>query len=477
VLVLSVKGKGMVLPFLPLALSTDTQHSLRRFMYSIFHLIRIIAIITFSGVLFSKKRRGARLKKALKTLGPSFIKLGQTLSVRADIVGEEIAEALTDLQDNIPPFSSKKARKIIEKELGKPIEQLFAGFEKHAIAAASIAQVHKAVLPDGNAVAVKILRPNVEKAFARDIKLFYLIARILNSFKKAKRLRLVAVVKVFEDSVKKELDLRLEAASASELKENCVKDAGIYIPKVYWRLTSQRILVTQWIDGIAVNDREALINAGHDLEKITAKLSVSFLNQSFRDGFFHADIHPGNLFVNAAGDIVPVDFGIMGRLDKQTRIYVAEILRGFLTGDYRHVAKVHFYAGYVPKHKSEEDFMLACRAIGEPIMGLPASQVSIAKLLAMLFKVTEDFEMQTQPQLLLLQKTMVLIEGVGQKLYPQVNMWQQAEGWIKNWAGDNLGARAKIKDGVKEIAAMLANMPERVRKIDALLEILTKEKV
>lgn len=445
-------------------------------MYSIFHLIRIVTILTFSGVFFAeKKKRGVKLTKALKILGPSFIKLGQTLSVRPDLVGEDMAAALSELQDNVPPFSSKKARKTIERELGKPIDKLFSSFDKHAVAAASIAQVHKAVTLDGEHVAVKILRPNIERDFHKDIKLFYSIAHIFKRFKKLKRLRPVAVVDVFAESVKKELDLRLEAAAASELKENCAGDDEVYIPKIYWPLISRRILVTEWIDGAAIYDRDALLAAGHDLEKLTEKLSITFLNQAFRDGFFHADIHPGNIFVNSKGQIVPIDFGIMGRLDKQTRIYVAEILRGFLTGDYRHVAKIHFYAGYVPAHKSEEDFMLACRAIGEPIMGLPASEVSIAKLLAMLFKVTEDFDMETQPQLLLLQKTMVLIEGVGQKLYPQVNMWQQAEGWIKQWAGHNLGFEAKIKDSAKELLGILMDLPKQLKKVDRVLNKVLKE--
>jgi ubiquinone biosynthesis protein len=444
-------------------------------MYSIFHLVRIVTILTFSGVFFTEKKRGVRLTKALKILGPSFIKLGQTLSVRPDLVGDDVAEALSELQDNVPPFSSKKARKTIEKELGRPIEKLFSKFEKHPVAAASIAQVHRATTLDGENVAVKILRPNIERDFHKDIKLFYSIAHILKRFKKVKRLRPVAVVDVFAESVKKELDLRLEAAAASELKENCAGDEEIYIPKIYWPLISRRILVTEWIDGTPIYDRDALLEAGHNLEKLTERLSLSFLNQSFRDGFFHADIHPGNIFVNAAGQIVPIDFGIMGRLDKQTRIYVAEILRGFLTGDYKHVAKIHFYAGYVPAHKSEEDFMLACRAIGEPIMGLPASQISIGKLLAMLFKVTEDFDMETQPQLLLLQKTMVLIEGVGQKLYPEVNMWQQAEGWIKNWAGNNLGFEAKVKDGAKELMGILLDLPKQLKKFDKVMNKVLKE--
>jgi len=437
-------------------------------------LVRIVVILLVSGVFFCKKGRELRIKNALIKLGPSFVKLGQTLSVRPDVVGDKLADTLAHLQDRIAPFSTKTAKKIVERELGMSVSDIFSEFSEDAVAAASIAQVHKAVTKEGHKVAVKILRPRVERRFANDISLFYAVADFLKRFKKCKRLKPVEVVDVLADSVKKELDLRLEAASASELAENCKNDEEIYIPKVYWQYTSQRVLVIEWIDGIQINDKKALLAAGHDLEKITENLSKAFLNQSYRDGFFHADIHPGNLFVDAQGRIAPVDFGIMGRLDRQTRIFVAEILRGFLTGDYMHVAQVHFDAGYVPKHKSIYDFQLACRAIGEPIMGLPANQVSIARLLALLFKITEDFDMETQPQLLLLQKTMVLVEGVGQKLYPQVNMWEQAEGWIKIWAKENLGVEARLKRHIKEMAEILVDMPETLKKLDAVLDKMAR---
>lgn len=443
-------------------------------MHNIFRFLQICLVFTFSGLLFSRKHKGEKLAKTLSSLGPSFIKLGQALSVRQDIVGEEIAESLTQLQDKIPPFPYKKAKKIIEKEFDKPIDEMFSFFDKKSVAAASIAQVHKAKTVDGVYVAVKILRPDVKKIFARDIKLLYFIARTLNRFKSIKRLKPIAVVDVFAETVKKEMDLRIEAAAASQLKENCANDEWFYVPKIFWQLTSERTLVIEWINGTPANNKQGLLDAGHDLEQITQRISISFLNQAFRDGFFHADMHPGNLFVDANGFIVPVDFGIMGTMDKSTRIYVAQILRGFLTGDYEHVARVHFAAGYVPKHKSEHDFKLACRAIGEPIMGLPANQVSIAKLLTLLFKITEDFEMETQPQLLLFQKTLMLIEGVGQSLYPQLNMWQQAEGWIKDWAKSNLGVEAQLKNTASEIISMLQNMPERIKKIDRFLDSLDK---
>jgi ubiquinone biosynthesis protein len=442
---------------------------------NIIYIIRILNILFTCKFLRNAQNRGKYLAKSMEKLGPSFVKFGQALSVRPDIVGDKIAQALATLQDKMPPFSTKKAIAIIEKEAGLSIQDIFLEFEGKAVAAASIAQVHKAVLKDGQVVAVKVIRPNITKKFKHDLLLFYFVARVIAKLPSCKRLRPVEVIDVFAVTVKKELDLRLEAASCSQLLENCKNDEGIYIPKIFWKYTSKNVLVMEWVDGIQINDKESLLKAGHDLKIISERLAVSFLNQAFRDGFFHADIHPGNLFVGKTGDIVPVDFGIMGRLDKSTRIYIAEILRGFITGDYMHVAQLHFDAGYVPADKSVYDFALACRAIGEPIIGLPANEVSIANLLAMLFKVTEDFEMQTQPQLLLLQKTMVLIEGVGMSLYPEVNMWQMAEGWIESWAKDNLGVEAHIKETMGDLLFILKNLPQRLKELDSIIGKMAKK--
>jgi ubiquinone biosynthesis protein len=418
----------------------------------------------------SQKARGKYLAKSLERLGPSFVKFGQALSVRADIIGQDIATALESLQDRMPPFSTTRAIATIEKELEKPLVDIFKEFADKPVAAASIAQVHKAILKDGKVVAVKIIRPGIERKFKHDVALFYFIARILSWIPSCKRLRPIAVVDVFARIVKKELDLRLEAASASQIRENCKNDEGVYIPQIFWEYTARHVLVMEWVEGITINDKDALVRAGHNLKTISERLAIAFLNQAYRDGFFHADIHPGNLFVDKEGRIVPVDFGIMGRLDKSTRIYVAEILRGFLTADYMYVAQLHFDAGYVPADKSVYDFALACRAIGEPVIGLPANQISIGKLLAMLFKVTEDFQMQTQPQLLLLQKTMVLIEGVGMQLYPHVNMWQMAEGWIGSWVNDNMGFEAHAKETLRDLYHVLKNLPKRLRELDKIIE-------
>ncbi len=447
-----------------------------KMLRNIIYILRIIAVCFICRFFINSHNRGVYLAKSLEKLGPSFIKFGQALSVRPDIIGEEIANSLSSLQDRLSPFPTLKAIRIIEKELKVPLEQIFLQFEGEAVAAASIAQVHKAVTIKGDVVAVKVLRPKIENQFKNDISLFYFIAGCINLFPSYKRLRTREVVDVFADTVKKELDLRMEAASASELYINCKNDKFFHVPKVFWEYTARKVMVLEWVDGIPINDKERLENEGHNIKEISEYLAISFLNQAFRDGFFHADIHPGNLFVDKNSNIVPVDFGIMGRLDKDTRIYVARILKGFVTGDYMQVAKVHFDAGYVAKDKSIYDFALACRAIGEPIMGLPANQVSIARLLGLLFKITEDFDMQTQPQLLLLQKTMVQIEGVGQQLYPEVNMWQMAEGWINSWVKRNLSFEGHLKAGLKDLFSVLKNLPERLKQIDEILERMSVDK-
>lgn len=439
-------------------------------MYNIIRLLRVVIIGFYVNITYIKYPRGFRLRKTLEMLGPSFIKLGQALSVRIDIIGVDTASHLSSLQDRLPPYSTYKAQKIIEKELGSPLSEIFSEFSKKPIAAASIAQVYQAKLSDGRKVAVKVARPGIYRQMKRDVALFYFIARILNCFKKLKRLKLIEVVDVFASTVKKEMDFRFEAAAAAQLKENTLNDADFYVPEIYWEFTSMRVLTIEWVEGIQITDIKGLKAAGHDLKVIAERFATSFLNQTFRDGFFHADTHPGNLFVGKNGEIIPVDFGIMGRLEKRDRIFVAQILRGFLSGDYHHVAQVHFDAGYVPNHKAVYDFALACRAIGEPIMGLPANKISIAKLLALLFKITEDFDMETQPQLLLLQKTMVLVEGIGQQLYPEVNMWQLTEGWIKDWAQDNFSAKARILSGLDEIKELFKDLPARLKKLEKALD-------
>ncbi|HZS82795.1 MAG TPA: 2-polyprenylphenol 6-hydroxylase [Stellaceae bacterium] len=414
-------------------------------------------------------RPGQRLAAALQELGPSFIKLGQLLSTRADLLGEQFAADLSGLQDRLPPFPAAAARAIIEEEFGRPIDSLYARFADEPVAAASIAQVHFAVTATGEDVAVKILRPGIALAFARDLDLFFWLANLAERSQPAlRRLKPVEVVRTLAETVRIEMDLRLEAAAASELAENFAGDPDFRVPQVDWPRTSQRVLTLERVAGIRVDDREGLIAAGHDVAAILGKAARAFFNQVFRDGFFHADLHPGNLFVDAEGAIAVVDFGIMGRLDRKTRYYLADMLLGFLSGDYRRVAEVHFNAGYVPPDQSVDAFTQACRAIGEPILGRPLHEISLGRLLAQLFGVTEQFKMETQPQLLLLQKTMVLAEGVGRHLDPQINMWTLARPLIEDWMRTNRGPEARLLDAAAEAASLLDRLPPLLRNLERL---------
>ena len=414
----------------------------------------------------TRNRKGERLAKALEDLGPVFIKFGQTLATRSDIIGEEFANDLAKLQDKLPPSVNFKVEEEIERELHVKIGSIFSDFNNKAVAAASIAEVFKATTTEGKIVAVKILRHGVERRFARDIQLFFWLAHLIERrLPFTKRLKPIEVVRTFAQTVKIEMDLRLEAAAASELKENMENDSGVYIPEVDWNRTSKRVLTIEWIDGIPIHDTKKLVKHGFDLKKLCENFAVLFFNQAYRDGFFHADLHPGNILVDKQGRIVFIDFGIMGRLDKKTRIYITEILRGFLQRDYLYVAKLHFAAGYVPDDQSLYSFAQACRSVGEPIVGMPASKISVAKLLSHLFQVTKAFKMETQPQLLLIQKTTVLVEGVGAKLNPEVNIWKLAEPWIEKWASKNMGLDAKMVDAITDYAEFFRHiLPKYIKE-------------
>lgn len=414
-------------------------------------------------------RPGQRLARALREMGPSFIKLGQMLSTRPDLVGEAIAADLAELQDSLPPFPAAIARQIIEDELGQPIAVLFATFDETPVAAASIAQVHFALTPEGRAVAVKVLRPDIERGFSRDISLFHWLAELaLRAQPGLSRLRPTEVVAVFERTCRLEMDLRLEAAAASELAENFRNDPSFTIPEIDWNRTSRRVLTLERIHGIPVDEVERIRAAGFDPDRALAQASSAFFNQVFRDGFFHADLHPGNMFVNEHGNIAVVDFGIMGRLDRATRTYLADMLLGFLNGDYRRVAKVHFDAGFVPPHHSLEIFTQACRAIGEPVRNKPLNEISVGRLLAQLFAVTEQFDMQTQPHLLLLQKSMLTAEGVGRILNPSVNMWELARPLIESWMREHRGPEARVLDEVEGLVRAVRRVPDVLRETERL---------
>jgi ubiquinone biosynthesis protein len=418
-------------------------------------------------------RPGERLAQALVELGPSFIKLGQALATRPDLIGDDVADDLTRLQDRLDPFPGAEARRTIEIELGQPVAALFRDFSDAPVAAASIAQVHFATASDGREVAVKVLRPGIEAAFAEDLALFrWLAAEAERRIGGLRRLKPVAVVETFADTVRIEMDLRMEAAAAAELSENFAGDPDFCVPAVDWLRTGKRVLTLERVNGIRIDDVEALKAAGHDPRAVLEKSAKAFFRQVFRDGFFHADMHPGNMFVTADGRLMPVDFGIMGRLDKATRHYLADMLSGFLTGNYKEVAAVHFRAGFVPAEQSVGAFTQACRSIGQPIMGRPLNEISLARLLAQLFQVTEAFAMETQPHLLLLQKTMLVAEGVGRRLDPSVNMWQLAQPLVEDWMRDNRGVEARIGEAVGGVADALDRLPTLAQEASRALTSL-----
>ncbi len=395
---------------------------------------------------YRKGSAGERLALALQELGPAFIKLGQALSTRSDLIGQDIADDLALLQDRLPPFSFKHVRRSIEEEYGKPLEEIFKTFEEEPVAAASIAQVHFATDRAGRELAVKILRPGIEDAFAHDIALFYWLSEMAErAYPRLKRLRLHEVVRTVEQTVRREMDMRMEAAAIEQARENFAGDSDLIVPAVDWRHTTGRILTLERINGTRIGDVAELRAAGHDMDALIARAGRIFFKQVYRDGFFHADMHPGNLFVAKDGRLILVDFGIMGRLDWRERLFLAEMLHGFLKRDYRRVAEVHFAAGYVPADQSVEDFALACRSIAEPIFGLPQNEISIARLLQQLFRVTEAFRMETQPQLLLLQKNMMLAEGIGRMLNPNVNIWKLASSLIEEWYQEHFGPAGRLK--------------------------------
>lgn len=401
------------------------------------------------------QRNDTRLSSAFAALGPSYIKLGQFLATRGDLIGPDVAADLSRLQDKLPPFSMAEARKAVEESLGGKLEDHFVEFGP-PIGAASIAQVHRATVieKDGTRrdVAVKILRPGVERRFKRDLDSYYLVARLIERFHPpARRLRPVAVVDNLRRTTEIEMDLRLEAAAISEMADNIAQDAKadavlFRVPQVDWRRTSRRVLTLEWIDGIPISDKKRLEAEGHDTKALGLVVLRAFLRHAMRDGFFHGDMHQGNLLIDKSGAVVAVDFGIMGRLGAKERRFLAEILFGLITRDYRRAAAMHLEAGYVPPHHSVEVFAQAMRAIGEPIHGRTADEISMADLLGQLFAYTEVFDMQTRPELILLQKSMVIVEGVARSLDPQLNLWTAAEPIARTWIEDNYGIPGRLRD-------------------------------
>ena len=404
---------------------------------------------------------------AFRAIGPAAIKLGQTLATRPDIVGEEAAHNLLSLQDSLPPVAFEEIRMAIEASFGAPLEALFSSIDPVPVGAASIAQVHRAVTTDGRDVAVKVLRPGIREQFARDIVTYEWAAAHLEGLGgEAARLRPALTIANFKRWTNRELDLRREAASASELAEAMHAVAGYKVPQIDWDRTNGRVLTLEWVDGIKIANRDALVAAGHDLPDLARRLVLAFLTQAISAGYFHADMHQGNLFVRGDGTIVAIDFGIMGRIDRRARQWLAEILYGLTTGDYRRVAEIHFEAQYVPSYHSVDEFATALRAVGEPMRGKPVSELSVGQMLDGLFAITRDFDMQTQPHLLLLQKTMVMVEGIATQLDPEINMWDVSAPFVREWIRDELGPEAALAQRIRADVTTLLGLPDLVRRVE-----------
>ena len=418
----------------------------------------------------TNKDEGERLSSSLESMGTTFIKLGQFLATRPDIIGEELSSKLENLQDRLPPFSLLQAKEIIKNDLGDETFNSIINFSE-PVAAASIAQVHKAQINDNGTiknVAIKILRPSIKKTFNEEIDAMMLFAFLVESFiKKTKRLKLVEVVFLLKEITNLEMDLRFEAAAANEYSENTKNDVGFKVPQIYWNFTIENVMKLDWVDGVSIRETEELKKRNLNTEKIAEDIIQNFLRHAVRDGFFHADMHQGNIFIDNSGQIAPIDFGIMGRLDKVSKRFLAEILYGFIQRDYRKVAEVHLVAGLVPNNVPIDDLAQALRSIGEPIFGQAVKDISGGKLLKQLFDVTEKFNMQTQPQLLMLQKTMVVVEGVARKLNPNTNIWTTSKPVLENWLRET-------KDPINTITDTLNNTSEVLKKLPELPEIMDK---
>ena len=417
-----------------------------------------------------------RLCKSIQSMGTSFIKLGQFLSTRPDIIGDKLALNLEKLQDRVPPFSTDTAKQILKRNLGEENYNLILNFSE-PVAAASIAQVHKAQINDNGTikdVAIKILRPNIKKIFNDQIEALMLLAYIIENLNnKTKRLRLVEVVFLLKQITNHEMDLRFEAAAANEYAENTKNDVGFSVPKIYWNFTSEEVLTLDWVEGISIRERNKLEEKNINIKLIASDVIQHFLRHAVRDGFFHADMHQGNLFINENGQIVPVDFGIMGRVDKINRRFLAEILYGFIQRDYKKVAEVHILAGLVPKNTQMESLSQALRSIGEPIFGQKVKDISGGKLLKQLFDITEKFNMQTQPQLLMLQKTMVVVEGVARKLNPDTNIWDTSKPVLEKWLKETKDPISNLTDSLKNTANAINKLPDLPEMMEKANQALT----
>ena len=450
------------------------RHDLDDFVKTL-HIFRVyrlcIRLLPWRWIPREKSPRAVRLREALEDLGPIFVKFGQMLSTRPDLLPADIAKELTSLQDAVPPFSGKLAIKVIEASFQDKIENIFSEFDIEPIASASVAQVHFARLPNGDEVAVKVLRPGIEPVIERDLKLLYTLAQLAAKYwQDGKRLRPVEVADEFAHTIRNELDLMREGANASQLKANFKGSNLLYVPEIYWDFTRKNVLVMERIHGIPIGDIDALNAAGIDLGKLARDGVEIFFTQAFRDGFFHADMHPGNIFVTADGEYRAVDFGIMGSLGENDKRYLAENFLGFFNRDYRAVAEAHLRAGWVPADTKVEEFEAAIRSVCEPIFDKPIKDISFGRVLLQLFQTARQFQMEVQPQLVLLQKTMFQIEGLGRQLYPELDLWVTAKPYLEKWMHEQLGPKALVRALRREMPRLWQQLPEMPRLIHDFLQ-------
>jgi ubiquinone biosynthesis protein len=431
-----------------------------------FRPLRLLGLINpFNWFRSSSLSQAERLRLCIESLGPIFIKFGQMLATRRDLLPPDIVDELEKLLDQVPPFPLQQARGIIEQELEKPIDELFGSFDDKVLASASIAQVYNAVLPDGESVVVKIVRPNIEARIRQDIRLLMVLARLADRYwQEAKRVKPVQIVEEFEKTLLNELDLVREAANASELRRYFEDSNDLYVPRVYWDYCKTRVMVMERIEGIPVSDIDQLKQHKINLEVLSRKGVEVFFTQVYQNNFFHADMHPGNIFVSPENPDDPkyiaVDFGIMGSLSTQDQRYLAENFVAFFNRDYRRVAELHVDSGWVDRDTRIDDFEAAIRTVCEPMFQRPLAEISFGQLLVRLFQTARQFNMEIQPQLLLLEKTFLHIEGLGRQLYPQLDLWDTAKPFLERWLSEQLGVRALVKGLKKNLPYIAENLPD-----------------